>query len=85
MSDRRTLIDKIWDQHVVADLGSEFALLHVDRSLIHDLSGARALKTVAEIGHSVRNPELTFATPDHTVSTEPGTDHASCATFWGSH
>ena len=75
LSDPLTLIDKIWDQHVVADLGSEFALLHVDRSLIHDLSGARALKTVAEIGHSVRNPELTFATPDHTVSTEPGADH----------
>ena len=30
LSDLLTLIDKIWDQHVVADLGSEFALLHVD-------------------------------------------------------
>ncbi len=34
----RTLFDKIWDSHVVADLGSGFVLLHIDRLLLHDLS-----------------------------------------------
>jgi 3-isopropylmalate/(R)-2-methylmalate dehydratase large subunit len=68
----RTLFDKIWDQHVVADLGEGWALLHIDRVLLHDLSGARALSEVAERGHALARPELVFATPDHAVSTAPG-------------
>ena len=39
----RTLFDKIWDAHVIRDLGDGWALLHIDRHLLHDLSGpARA-------------------------------------------
>ena len=68
----KTLFDKIWDPHVVADLGGGFALLHIDRNLLHDLSGARALQEVEEKGYRVARPELTFATPDHAVSTLPG-------------
>ena len=68
----RTLFDKIWDAHVVADLGEGWALLHIDRVLLHDLSGARALTEVAERGHALARPDLVFATPDHAVSTAPG-------------
>ena len=67
-----TFFDKVWDQHVIAELGNGVALLHIDRHLLHDLSGARGLTDVLEAGHRVRNPELTFATPDHAVSTAPG-------------
>ena len=35
----RTLFEKIWDAHVVRDLGGGWALLHIDRHLLHDLSG----------------------------------------------
>ena len=50
----RTLFDKIWDAHVVADLGDNAYLLHVDRHLLHDLGGARALLAeVAERGHAL--------------------------------
>ena len=68
----QSLFDKIWDAHVIADLGSGTALLHIDRHILHDLGGGRGLKRVAELGHKVRNPELVFATPDHAVSSEPG-------------
>ncbi len=73
----RTLFDKIWDAHVVADLGEGWSLLHIDRHLLHDLSGARALAEVAERGLPVRNPQLAFATPDHAVSSRPGRTAAS--------
>ena len=43
----RTLFDKIWDAHVVRDLGDGWALLHIDRHLLHDLSGPPALAEVA--------------------------------------
>ncbi|MFQ5955404.1 MAG: 3-isopropylmalate dehydratase large subunit, partial [Kiloniellales bacterium] len=69
-----TLLDKVWDLHVVARLGGDYDLLHVDRHLIHDLSGTHALKRLAELGRPVRNPALNFATPDHTVSTAPSGD-----------
>jgi 3-isopropylmalate/(R)-2-methylmalate dehydratase large subunit len=66
-----TLFDKIWDRHVVADLGDGYALLHVSRHLMHD-GGSRAFRALKQRGCVVRNPELTFATFDHVVSTVPG-------------
>lgn len=68
----RTLFDKIWDPHVVADLGGGWSLLHIDRVLLHDLSGARALNEIKDAGYALAHPELVFATPDHAVSSAPG-------------
>ena len=70
----RTLLDKIWDQHVIAELGSGLDLLHIDRTLVHDLGGARVFGALQAQGHRVRNPELTFATVDHCCSSLPGRD-----------
>ena len=83
MANGRTLFDKIWDLHVVADLGGGMNLMHADRILLHDLSGARALRMLIEAGYGVRNPELCFAAPDHTVKTDPasgglGEFHEKC-------
>lgn len=67
-----TFFDKLWDSHVVCDLGDGWVLLHVDRHLLHDLSGPPALADVAARGLRLHNPELAFATPDHAVSSQPG-------------
>lgn len=75
----QTLFEKIWSAHVVADLGGGLQLLHVDRHILSDLGGARGLGDLAKRGLKVRNPELTFATPDHVVSTEPGRTGGSAA------
>jgi 3-isopropylmalate/(R)-2-methylmalate dehydratase large subunit len=68
----RTLFDKVWDEHVVDDLGDGEQLLHVDRHLLHELSGHRGQKELAARGLRVRNPELSLGTFDHVVSTAPG-------------
>ncbi len=68
----RTLFEKIWDAHVVRALGGNWSLMHVDRHLLHDLSGPPALAEISRRGLTVRNPELTFAVPDHAVSSAPG-------------
>lgn len=75
----QTLFDKIWDAHVVASLGEGWVLLHIDRHLLHDLSGSRALEDLESRGIPVRNPALAFATPDHAVSSAPGRTAASFA------
>lgn len=69
-ADARTLFEKVWSRHVVADLGEGFALLHVDRHVLQDFNGS-AFTRLGQRGLAVRNPELNFATPDHSVSTDP--------------
>lgn len=68
----RTLLDKLWDVHVVESLDDGADLLHVDRILLHDLSGANAIIELRERGLEVANSGLVFATPDHAISTAPG-------------
>jgi 3-isopropylmalate/(R)-2-methylmalate dehydratase large subunit len=68
----RTMLAKIWDQHVIARLSEDTDLLHVDRHLLHDLGGSRGLLDLKRRGLKVHNPELTFATPDHAISTAHG-------------
>jgi 3-isopropylmalate/(R)-2-methylmalate dehydratase large subunit len=73
-----TLFEKLWDSHVVRDFGNGWALLHIDRHLLHDLSGPPSLAEVAARGLKIPCPELVFATPDHAVSSDP---HRTGQTF----
>jgi len=68
----RTLFDKVWDLHVIEDLGEDVHLLHVDRHLMNELSGHRGQLEIAQRGLKMRNPELAMGTLDHVVSTAPG-------------
>ncbi len=68
----KTMFNKIWDSRTVADLGGGWSLLHLDRVLIHDLSGGRAMAELEQRGRGVALPDHVFATPDHAVSSAPG-------------
>ena len=68
----RTMLDKIWDQHVIFKVSDDTDLLHVDRHLLHDLGGSRGLLDLKSRNLTVHSPELTFATPDHAISSAPG-------------
>ncbi|TWB53118.1 3-isopropylmalate dehydratase large subunit [Rhizobium sp. ERR 922] len=66
-----TLFDKVWKKHVIRELGDGVVLLHIDRHYLHDLEGGPNLHRIEQLGYRVHNPELTFATPDHAISTLP--------------
>ncbi len=68
----KALFDKIWDSHVITDLGNGFILMHIDRLLLHDMSGGKSMKEAIEKGYTPAQPRLIYATPDHTMSTKPG-------------
>jgi len=68
----RTLFDKLWDAHVVAEIAPGVSLLHVDRHLVHDLGGSGAFAEIDRRGLAVRDPAQVFAVPDHVVSSAPG-------------
>ncbi|MES2451128.1 MAG: 3-isopropylmalate dehydratase large subunit [Pseudomonadota bacterium] len=68
----RTLFDKLWDMHAVADLGEGTSLLLVDRILLHERTGGVALESLADAGRAVADPRQVFVTMDHIVDTLPG-------------
>ena len=63
----QTLFEKIWQQHVIVDKGSE-ALLYIDRNLLHD-GAFHAFGALAKEGRKVRKPRQSLATADHYVPT----------------
>ena len=68
----RTLFDKLWDAHVIADLGGGTALIAIDRIFLHERTGAAALNAMKAEGRSVLDPRRVFAVMDHIVDTRPG-------------
>jgi 3-isopropylmalate/(R)-2-methylmalate dehydratase large subunit len=68
----RTLVDKIWDAHHVAETPSGAALIAIDRVFLHERTGASALKSMATTGRPVRDPARVFAVMDHIVDTRSG-------------
>lgn len=65
----RTLLDKIWDAHLVADLGDGQSLIYIDRHFVHEVTSPQAFEGLALAGRKVRRPDLTIATVDHNVPT----------------
>ncbi|KAF1046444.1 3-isopropylmalate dehydratase large subunit [Xylophilus sp.] len=73
MVDRpRNIVEKLWDQHVVADLDDGQSLLHIDRIVLHDRAGPAVFGPLRDAGRSVANPALMCGTMDHIVDTHPG-------------
>ena len=65
----RTLLDKIWDQHVVHQPDTGPAILYIDLHLVHEVTSPQAFEGLRINGRKVRRPERTLATPDHNVPT----------------
>src|SRR5262252_864485 len=64
----RTMFEKIWDRHIVAEGPGGQTLLYIDRHLLHEGS-THALGRLARSGRRPRRPEAMFATADHYVPT----------------
>jgi 3-isopropylmalate/(R)-2-methylmalate dehydratase large subunit len=65
----RTLLDRLWDSHVVRQLDDDRSLLYVDLHLVHEVTSPQAFAGLAAAGRRVRRPDRTFATVDHNVPT----------------
>jgi len=70
MSAPRTLLDKMWDDHVVRRGEGEPDLLYIDLHLVHEVTSPQAFESLEIQGRPVRRPDLTLATIDHGVPTE---------------
>jgi 3-isopropylmalate/(R)-2-methylmalate dehydratase large subunit len=68
----QTLVEKVWERHVVHRAEGEPDLLYVDLHLVHEVTSPQAFDGLRLHGRTVRRPDLTVATMDHNVPTTPG-------------
>ncbi len=65
----KTIIEKIWDSHVVSQQAGAPALLFIDLHLAHEVTSPQAFQELRDRGLKVRRPDLTIATMDHSTPT----------------
>ena len=66
----RTLIDKIWEAHVVDRRGDGTCVLYIDRHLLDEHGSPQAFAGLRRAGLPVRRPEATIAVADHNIPTD---------------
>ena len=67
----RTLFEKIWDAHLVAQPAGRSPILYIDLHLVHEVTSPQAFDGLRAAGRQVRQPSRTVATVDHNIPTEP--------------
>jgi 3-isopropylmalate/(R)-2-methylmalate dehydratase large subunit len=71
-SSPRTLFEKVWDSHIVKPQSAETpAVLYIDLHLVHEVTSPQAFSMLRERGLTVRRPDKTLATMDHSTPTTP--------------
>lgn len=67
---KKTLFDKVWEKHVVvSETETHPATIFIDLHLIHEVTSPQAFTLLKDRGLSVRRPDLTLATIDHSTPT----------------
>ena len=69
MEIKKTLYDKIWDDHIVNEEADGTSLLYIDRHLVHEVTSPQAFEGLRLSGRKIRAPKKTIAVPDHNVPT----------------
>src|SRR5437764_7951084 len=69
MNKPRTIIEKVWESHVVHEQPGAPTLLYIDLHLVHEVTSPQAFAGLRERGLNVRRPDLTIATADHSIPT----------------
>ena len=64
-----TLVEKIWDDHVVHDEPGRQTILYIDLHLVHEVTSPQAFEGLRLSGRTIRRPERTLSTVDHNVPT----------------
>src|SRR5947209_18413470 len=65
----RTIIEKVWTNHIVSEQAGAPTLLFIDLHLVHEVTSPQAFSGLRERGLKVRRPDLTIATADHSIPT----------------
>lgn len=64
-----TLLDKIWDRHIVGADANGRVLLYIDRHLMHEVTSPQAFDGLRQANRDIRQRQYILAVADHNVST----------------
>jgi 3-isopropylmalate/(R)-2-methylmalate dehydratase large subunit len=67
----KTLFQKVWETHIVAEEAERPSVLYIDLHLIHEVTSPQAFSGLRARGLKVRRPDRTIATMDHSTPTLP--------------
>src|SRR5215475_1703283 len=70
----KTLFEKVWQQHIVAEPEGEPTILYIDLHLVHEVTSPQAFDGLRMAGRKLRRPDRTIATVDHNVPTTSAYD-----------
>ncbi len=65
----KTLFEKVWEQHLVAEPAGEPSILYIDLQLVHEVTSPQAFDGLRLAGRKLRRPDRHLATADHNVPT----------------
>jgi 3-isopropylmalate/(R)-2-methylmalate dehydratase large subunit len=67
-----TFFEKVWSEHVIADLGADTCLLQIDRLFLHEMSGGTAIRALEASGREPASRGQVYGVIDHLISSQPG-------------
>ena len=70
----KTLFEKVWEQHLVAEPEGEPTILYIDLHLVHEVTSPQAFDGLRMAGRKLRRPDRHIATVDHNVPTTSAYD-----------
>src|ERR1700751_970794 len=71
MTEKFTLFDKVWNEHVVYVPSGRLPLLYIDLHLVHEVTSPQAFEGLRVAGCKVPQPPRPVGTIRHTIPTEP--------------
>ena len=67
---KKTLYDKLWDEHHIHSYENGYSLIYIDRHLIHEVTSPQAFEGIRQADRNIWNKKSIMAVPDHNVPTK---------------
>jgi 3-isopropylmalate/(R)-2-methylmalate dehydratase large subunit len=77
----KTLFEKVWEQHVVAEPKGEPTILYIDLHLVHEVTSPQAFDGLRMAGRKIRRPDRHIATVDQVSAAQVNALRKNCAEF----
>ena len=66
---KKTLYDKLWDDHHIHSYDKGYDLIYIDKHLIHEVTSPQAFEGLKKAERSIWRKKSIMAVPDHNVPT----------------
>ena len=66
---KKTLYDKLWEEHHIHTYENGYSLIYIDKHLIHEVTSPQAFEGLKKAGRNIWNKKSIMAVPDHNVPT----------------